>query len=177
MPALTRHVLSIALLLAAGCRDAPPPPRLDDPDPYVRRKAIIRLTTETAPAHADEILRLLREDPNPDVRAAAILGVGMARDARAIPTLAAYVRDRGAWRDHRIVALNALVAIGGPEAGRVVIDAYLGLPEDDPLFDYLQIVAALRHDDWYRTLASTPDHPERVQAAVERRRAHPQLDP
>ncbi len=159
-------ILAALVALASGCKEDGPV--FDHDDPSKRRKAIVMLAAEDAPAHAGTLLRMAEADPDPDVRLAAMRTLGVAGDPAALPVLRAALVDTGSGPMLREAALQSLVSLGGEAAGRVVVGAYLELADGDPLIEPLRLALVRHHPIWYALLAADASKdPGRAQAVLD----------
>jgi len=95
---------------------------LDDPAPAVRRAA-----AQAVAATSDKVaLPLLRKrfeaEPDPDVRSTVAQSLGELDDEDALPALALALRDAHSPDPVRDSALDAVKAIGGEQATKVLLD-------------------------------------------------------
>ena len=117
---------SLALLLD-GCAGKTVDPRLS-PVAGNRESAALTMTPEDARARAEELRRLMAQDPEPGVRRAATWALGnAAHDEGSIPAFAGALRTEQT-REVRIALLAALCSFDNAAS----IDALVGLWMDWP---------------------------------------------
>jgi len=105
-----------------------------EPDPLVR-EAIIRATGEFRTALSYQILEAGLKDADPQVRIASCQSLGTRADARAVPGLAAVLRD-DEDKDVRLSAVEALGSIKDPTA---VAALAIALDDRDPAMQYVGV--------------------------------------
>jgi HEAT repeat protein len=105
-----------------------------EPDPLVR-EAIVRATGEFRTALSFQILEAGLKDESAQVRIASCESLGVRADARAVPGLAAVLRD-DEEKDVRLAATEALGSIKDPTAvGALAI----ALEDRDPAMQYVGV--------------------------------------
>jgi HEAT repeat protein len=89
---------------------------LHDPDPGVRAEAARGAGQVNAVGALDVLQALVRGDPSPTVRKAAVYALGMLGDAAALETLLAALLDHDEAEDVRGIAAEALADLGDQRA-------------------------------------------------------------
>jgi HEAT repeat protein len=105
-----------------------------EPDPLVRA-AIIRATGEFRTTLAYQIIEAGLKDESSQVRLASCESLGVRADARAVPGLAAVLRD-DEEKDVRLAAVEALGRIKDPTA---VAALAIALDDRDPAMQYVGV--------------------------------------
>jgi len=101
----------------AGCRD--PLDAIQSDHHAVRSDAVSQLARHATDADIEQLRRLAREHPKPEVRAACSGVLGHAKAREAVPTLIQALDD-GHWMVER-AAIDALGSIGDPRAGEPLL--------------------------------------------------------
>jgi len=141
-------------------------PLVADAHPLVRAAAVTALAELDPAAAYDRLVALAREDPDPSPRQAAIAGLGLIGDPRAVPLLVELLAD--AQADVRFQAVVALAGFALPAAAEPLRGA---LADTDP--GVRAAAAAALGDLGFRAAApelaarlDDPDEAVRVEAAI-----------
>ena len=162
---------------AAAIRDA-----LGNPNPAVRRQAVLAAGRIGDPAAVDLLVPALG-DTSPPVRAAAAFALGLLKDARALPALlqlvrAASVAEQGS---PEVEAVTAIAKTGGDEGARALVEI---IATGSPGAPTPPVVAAALLEAWrlgtrapVSELAAYADNPDigtrwRALYSIARLRAH-----